>query len=363
MPSVIPNAAVWTQAVDGSDQRYLGQYGHVADLQWSNQMPGGDLSMQCTLQADPRSQPKALDVGRRVCVGAGASIQWEGTLLQPVAGDNGWSISADGAGTWGTRFRAEFGAGGYTAENIIDRAISRGLRWVRGTVSGGMLAAPPDTAAGTLTDFMNLISSPQSQTWRVTRQQAGLRVDLIPIPTTVTRLLVTDVPAVRTLAGYINRLYTRYQVTADAGNTPATYLTAVGSNATSIAKHDVTEEYWDLSQAGIMNGTTALGYANAALAKYTAASYGGPFTVSYGQYLTTGGAPVDLATETAGEVVRLICADGPYGGEFTVAPPVIFSVGQVQYTEASQQLSVTPFQAWTGDLNTVLGLLAPKAPA
>jgi hypothetical protein len=359
----LAQAAVYSAAVDGSDVRYLGQYGHVDGLTWSNQMPGGDLAMSCTLQSDPGSQPKALDPGRRLIVGAGGSIQWEGIMLQAVPGSGGWSVSGDGAGTWGTRFRMDYDSGGYTANNIIDRAIGRGLRWVRGNVSGGFMANPAPTSSTTITDFMNAITSPMSQTWRVSRQQAGLQVDLIPIPTTVTRLLITNTPAVRTLAGYINRLYARYQVTADANNVPAKFFDAVASNAASIAKHDVTEEFWDLSSAGIMNGTTALNDATAALAKYIAASYGGPFTVSPGQYLTTGGAPVDLACETAGEVCRLVLADGPYGGEVNVAPPIIFSVGQVQYTEASQTLAVTPFQAWNGDFGNLLNLVAPKAAA
>lgn len=363
MPSIIPNANVWTQAVDGSDQRYLGQYGHVDGLLWSNQMPGGDLSMSCTLEADPRSQPRALDPGRRVMVGAGGSVQWEGTLLQPVPGESGWSVSADGSGTFGNNFRADFDAGGYTAANILSRAQGRGLRWITGTVSGGMLSNPPDSASGNITDFMNAIASPASQTWRVTRQQAGLRVDLIPIPTTVTRLLITNTPAVRTLAGYINMLYARVQTAADSGNVKAAFQNATASNAASIAKHGRIEDYWDLSSAGVMTPTAGAALAASALAKYIATSYGGPFTVSPGQYLTVGGAPVDLACETAGEVVRLILADGPYGGEVTVAPPIIFSVGQVQYTETSQTLDVTPFQAWNGDFGNLLNIIAPKASA
>jgi hypothetical protein len=363
MPSIIPNATTWTAAVDGTDQQYLGRYGHVADAVFSDQMPGGPLSMTCSLESDPRVQPQALDPGRRVIIGVGGRIQWEGILLQPVAGDNGWSVSADGAGTWGTRYQADYNAGGYTAENIIDRALGRGLRWVRGTVSGGMLVNPADSASQSITDFLNSITSPQSTTWRVSRKQAGWQVDLIPIPSTVTRLLITNVAAVRTLAGYINALYARYQVTADSGGTPATFLTATGTNAASIAKHDRTEDYWDLTSAGVMTGTTALGLTNSALAKYQAASYGGPFVVNQGQYLTVGGAPVDLASETAGEVVRLILADGPYGGEIGVAPPITFPVGQVQYNANEHTLQVTPFQSWRNDLGNVLGLIAPKAPA
>jgi hypothetical protein len=181
----------------------------------------------------------------------------------------------------------------------------------------------------------------------------------------VTRILVTNVAAVRTLAGYVNALNIRYQSTADNTKTgaAAAYAMTTATQPLSITAHGRNEAYWDLSSAGLLTGSAALGLGNTALAKYTAASWATAFQVSPGQYLNAGGAPVDLACEKAGEVVRVILADGPYGGEYNPAPPVIFPVGQVAYNAVDGTLQVTPFQSWTDDFATLLTLLAPLAPA
>lgn len=191
------------------------------------------------------------------------------------------------------------------------------------------------------------------------RTTAGLQVDVIPVPATVTRILVTNVAAVRTLAGYVNALNIRYQATADKGGAAATYGMTSVTQPASIAAHGRTENYWDLSSAGVMSAGTAQGYGNAALAKYTAASWAAAFQVSPGQYLNAGGAPVDLACEKAGEVVRVILADGPYGGEYNPAPPVIFPVGQIAYNAIGGTAQITPFQAWTDNFATLLTLIKP----
>ena len=83
-----------------------------------------------------------------------------------------------------------------------------------------------------------------------------------------------------------------------------------------------------------------------------------PFTVSHGQYLTTGGTPVDLSTERAGEVVRLLLTDGGYGGQVAPAVSITFPVGQVQYDDDSQTAQITPFQNIRSDLSSMLSALA-----
>lgn len=287
----------------------------------------------------------------------GLSIQWEGALDKPVPSDAGWALTARGAGTWGTQYDAVWTS--WTAANILTAAIGRGLRWVQGSVGGGYLGQISDSGSLTVTDFLNQYTSPGSLTWRVHRTTAGLQVDVIPVPATVTRILVTNVAAVRTLAGYVNALNIRYQATADKGGAAATYGMTSVTQPASIAAHGRTENYWDLSSAGVMSAGTAQGYGNAALAKYTAASWAAAFQVSPGQYLNAGGAPVDLACEKAGEVVRVILADGPYGGEYNPAPPVIFPVGQIAYNAIGGTAQITPFQAWTDNFATLLTLIKP----
>lgn len=355
---------VYTSAVDGSSRFYLDALGHSDSLSFGDTMPGGSDTATMNLEYDPRLQHPAFSIGRRLCVLKGGSVQWEGSLAQPVPTESGWTLTADGAGNWGTRFRAIYTApwGAGTTTDVINQAVARGLRWVTGNVSGGDMSQPQDTASQTVTDHLNQVTSPSSQTWRVHRVNAGLQVDLIPIPTAVTRLLITTVPAARTVAGYINALYARFEATADAGGNAATFGLTSATNAASIAAHDRLEDYWDLSSAGVLTSGAVAAKAASAIAKYQAASFSAAFTVPHGQYLTLGGAPVDMACEKAGEVAQLIFADGPYGAEL-VPGPVTFPVGAVSYDADSNQLAVTPFQSYFGTLSNVLALLAPKAPA
>jgi len=361
---------VFTQAVDGTGQYYLDALGTVTDLKYDDTMPGGSNALTCTLQADPRWRHVALNPGRRLLVAKGGSIQWEGRLAEPTPGDGGWALQGEGAGTWGSRFRAFYPTTGNpqqqnTPANVLGGAIQRGLRWVIGTV------VPPgpnpyyafDNASISITDYMNALASPAASTWRLTRTWAGLEVDLIPIPTTVTRLLITEVPATRTLAGYINSLYVKYMSRPDGGGYQAAFGLQNVSNPTNMAKHDVTEDFWDVSSPGVLTQAQASQVGSTAISKYLAASYAGPFVVQPGQYLTTGGSPVDLACENAAEVVQLVLADGPYGGEVAPAPPVTFPVGSVQYSDKDGTLTVTPFQSYRADWSTLLGLLMPRAPA
>lgn len=352
---------ITTARVDGTGLFYLGSLGGIEGLNYDDTMPGGSSSASFQLDYDPTRRHEAFSLGRRISVLKGGSVQWEGTLLEPQAGDGGWSITGNGAGNWGSNFNAVYTT--WNATDAIDQAIARGLRWIRGATSGAFLGQQQDSGSIKITDFMNLMASPASQTWRVHRVQAGLQVDLITIPSNVTRLLICSAPAARTIAGYVNRLYARYQVTLDTGGTPATTALVNSAQAANIAAHDVLEDYWDLSDAGVMTGSAATALAAAALTKYDAASYAGPFTAQQGDYLTVGGVPVDNGCEHAGEVVQLILADGSYGGEVMPTPPITFPVGRVQFDAPSGSLSITPFQAWTGDLSNVLASLAPKAPA
>jgi len=361
-------AEVWTARPDGTAPFYLGTLGHVGGLAYDDTMPGGAGQLTCTLQADPAWRHEAISPGRRVVAVRGASLCWEGTLTEPVPSDQGWNLTADGAGTWGSRFRARGAADAMDPASVIDAATGRGLRWIRGSIAGAYTAQTTvkDPASINMTDYLNGICSPTSYTWRVHRVAAGLQLDLIPIPAptaTPTRILVATVPQSRTLAGYVNALYARYKATADSGGNKATYLTASATWDASIARHDRFEDYWDLTSAGVISGATATGYLNAAMQKYVAATWSGPFTVSHGRYLTNGGAPVDLACEHAGEFCRLILADGPYGGEVSPAPPVVFPVGKVAYSDDAGTLTVTPFAYWKADWQTVLNTVAPKAAA
>jgi hypothetical protein len=349
-----------TRAPDRSDFQPLGMIAPVSGLAWSDTLPGGPDSATCVLQAETNVQPRALDPGRIVEIYRGGSVQFEGILGQPTPGDNGWQVSAKGAGTYGDAYRDIWST--WNENDGVNQAIARGLRWINpGIPSGRFLSQQQDSASQTITDFLTLITKPGGYVWHVGR---GNVLSVFPVPVTPTRILMATSPQARALAGYINALVARYQVTADNTTTgaPATYALVTATNAPSIAKHQRMEQYWDISQAGVLSSGTALGFANSALSQYQAASWAGPIPVQYGQYLTMTGVPVDIGCENAGEVALLMLADGPYGGEVMAAPPVSFVVGRVDYDDTTQAGGITPYLGVPGDFSSLLDALATTLP-
>lgn len=344
-------------APDLSNPRWLGSIGNVSGLTYSDVMPGGNDTLQCTLQMKPGQADAAIKAGRVLRVYKGVRWIWEGTLAAPTPVDQGWQLTASGAGHYGDTYAALDNAGFVHADTCITAAIGRGLRWLNAGVSdtGMWLSQPPTDASIYIDDWLNQITSGGAYTWHV---GPWSRLKVLQIPTTVTRLLVATSPAAPTLNGYYDALYAYYQATDDSTSTTATYGIADVENPVNIAAHGRMEAVWDLSSVGTMTAGQAAAATGAVLSRYVAASFSQPFTVSQGQYLTTGGTPVDLATERAGEVVRLMFTDGGYGGQVTPGISVTFPVGQINFDDDNQAAQITPFQNVRADLPSMLSAVA-----
>ena len=345
-----------TCAPDGtSDRRHLGMLGTLSAITWSSTLPGGDDQFSAVLTVPKLYREPAIQAGRILQVIYAGSVVYEGRLDRPApVGDSGWSLAAHGSGTYGDDYRAVWTS--YTAANILSAAIGRGLRWNVGTVTGGNLGQVSDTASQSVTQFLNAYADTVSLTWQVNWQ--GNTVSVFPVPSAVTRLLVTTTPAAADLADYVNALYVRYQSSAAGVASPAYGLTSSTLPA-SITAHGRTEDYWDLSASGQLSSAAAAGSAAGALAKYVSASFSQSFTVRHGQYLTRAGTAVDLAAEHAGEVVQLIVAASGFGGEIGPVWPVTFPAGAVSYDNDAGTLAVTPYQSVKSNFSGLLGLLAP----
>ena len=352
------SAQVRTANPDGTDPRWLGQAGHVVSLKYSYTMPGGPDQMSCVLQTSPTSRDPAIRAGRQVQVFAGPSCTWSGALDEPSPGQDGWQIVAHGAGTFGGQYQADYSGASWGATSprrAVDNAISRGLRWVRGTgldplPDGAWLGQAPDQGADTLTDLLNLVCSRGGLTWEVTSGPGGNLLTVAPLPTTVTRLLVAVSPVARTIAGVVNAVIIRYCSKQDDATGTATYNTTWVTSPALIALYGRNEKQVDLSNAGEMTENAAKAVGQKMLTGYVQAAYGGPFVVSPGQYLTTTGTPVALSTERAGEVARLLMSD--YGGAVSTGTPIEFPVGGYEYDEETRTATVTPLQSvrtdWAG---------------
>lgn len=347
--------------------RLLSQVGHVQGLKWSFVLPGGCDQMSCTVQRDVRYRPDAFNAGRFVRVMRGASIAWEGKLQEPAPGRDGWAITAKGAGQYGADFDATYtGTWGTGIPDIaVGAAIGRGLRWINpgiGNPAGMWTGQAVDSGSQKIDALLNLITTKGNLTWYVTTTAQGNVLEVFPLPDqkTPTRLLVSNDPAARTLGGDYNRLFLRYQSSADSASA-ATYATTSVSNPDSIRQHGPMEEYVDISSAGQYTAALAQGVGNNILGQYIRANFATAFTVQPGQLLNAGGQPVDLGCEQAGTVVRLMLMDFGYGGELR-SGPVTFLTGAYEYDDEAQVATVTPFQSVRTNFSSLLSATSQTLP-
>jgi hypothetical protein len=360
----IPTAVqVVTRRPDGTHPAWLGRFGHVTGLHLSHAVPGGPDQLSCILQASTASRPVAIQAGRQVQAYAGVRCVWDGQLDEPTPGGDGWQLTAHGAGTFGQQFNAIWTAtwaSGAAPSDAVDQAIGRGMRWVNPGFAtppaGSWLGQVPDNGSLKIADVLNLMCSRGGMTWQVQRLAGGNRLRFITVPVapvTPTRLLVATGPVPRTMGGVVNAITLRYQVSADSSGT-ASYTTTTVTSAAMIAMYGRSEQFLDISNAGTLTAAAAQAVGNWVLNRYQQAAWGGSFTVYPGQYLTSRGSRVHLATEQAGEIVRLLVAD--YGGAVSAGVPVTFLVGNYAYDEESGTAQVTPFGTVRTDFGTLAGV-------
>src|SRR5260221_989970 len=366
-------SSVVTLRPDGTQPRHLGALGHVSALTYSWANPGGPDQLSCVLQA--RDRTEAMNPGRRCQVVRGGRVIWDGKLMEPAETAGGWQMTAVGIGKDGHAFAAVFSS--WTNQNdAVNAAITRGLRWVNpggnSIPAGVWTGQASDSGSLTIDALLNLFCTQGGYTWYVNVTPAGnvLSVYLFPAATlaNVNRVLVASGPVARTLGGDVNTVWVRYQSSADSAGTVTFCLTS-STTAGAAALHGAMEAFLDLSSAGPLSAGAAQAQGAAILARYQRASFAGPFTVSRGELLNPGGAPVDLGLDHCGTIVRLVLSHFGAGGE-VVPDPAVFMVGGYQWDEDAQTAQVTPFQSLRtsvsglgGEVATVLGWRAQQEAA
>jgi hypothetical protein len=371
-PSV---SQVMTASIDGSQPIWLGTLGHISGLTWSFACPGGCDQMSCTLTVPASFKSAAIQAGRTVSVYRGAQVAWNGTLLEPAPTPGGWALTAVGSGNFGTNYAAIYNTWNNNPDEAVNQAIGRGLAWSNpgiGSPDGMWLGQRVDPGAQTITDLLNLVCTRGGLVWQVSRRNV---LTVSPLPATVSRLLVSNTPVARTLGGYLNTVWIRYnafspQQFGHPVQSNTTFKTTSVVNQASIDTHGPLETFLDLSSAGfpllpvsvfgnisVLTEAQAQAVGNFVLQRYEGASFAGPFTVSPSQLLTTGGTPVDLGMQRAGLVCQLILTDYGYGGEVNNTP-VTFLAGGYEYDDDAQTGTVTPFQNLRTDIQSLLSVAA-----
>ena len=361
---------VLTTNIDGSQPIWLGTLGNMTGLVYSFACPGGCDQMSATLNVPASFKSAAIQAGRYAYVYRGGQVAWNGQLLEPEPTQGGWSLSAVGSGNFGTNYAAVYQTWNNNPDESVNNAINRGLPWNNpgiGSPSGMWLGQRVDPGAQTITDLLNLVCTRGGLVWLVSRRND---LTVVPLPTTVNRLLVSNTPVARTLGGYINTIWIRYPALDTQVSGLVQDMTTSVVNQASVDTHGPLETFLDLSSAGlplrpvawfghilVLTEAQAQAVGNFVLQRYEGASFAGPFTVGPGQLLTTGGTPVDLGMQRAGLVCQLILTDYGYGGEINNTP-VEFLVGAYEYDDDAQVGTVTPFQNLRTDITSLLSVAA-----
>lgn len=399
--------------------RYLGQIGHVSEINYTYSIPGGPDQLTCLLQVEPNYRTDALNPGRIVTAHRGASCIWEGQLTEPVPASTGWTLTANGVGTYGTNFGAWYqknmgptkNSNGWTPDAPVDLAIARGLRWSNRGIGNpaGIYTGPLQNPGSlTITDFMNLLGTGGSLLWELT-QPAGaaswppapweLTVYEIPTDqngnplasssTTQTQtsllaggkwkrldlltssgrrppdlMLINTSPVARTVVADYNTIILYYQSSPDTTATStvaasaATFSTTFVDAPASVAAHGRMEYYLDISNAGSMSATAAQAIGVNILTKYIRANFSNSFGVMPGQLINPGGFPVDLGLNWNGAIVTVQGVNAAQGGEVGLTP-LTFMIGQYQFDDDTQTATVTPYQNALTDMASVVASLYP----
>lgn len=402
-----------------SNPKYLGQIGHVSGINYTYSIPGGPSQLTCTLAVEPNYRTDALNPGRIITAHRGSSCIWEGQLAEPQPAITGWTLTANGVGTYGTNFGAWYQANlgptknsnGWTPDAPVDLAIARGMRWNNRGIGKpeGIYTGPLQNPGSlTITDFMNLLctggslfwelvqpagaSSWPPSPWEVTVYEMPTDQDGNPLvagPSAQTQvnlliggkwkrvdlltsrgrrppdlMLVNTSPLARTITADYNTIILYYQVSPDKTATSvtkavaATYGTTFVDAPSSVAQHGRMEYYLDISNAGAMTAAAAQAIGLNVLSKYIRANFASSFSVMPGQLLNPGGVPVDLGLNWNGAVVTVQGVNAAQGGEVGLAP-LTFIIGQYAFDDDTETATVTPYQNALTDIQSVVSALYP----
>lgn len=392
-----------------TNAQWMGQYGHVIGLVMDWSKPGGPTSLSFTLTCPPNFRPTALNAGRRLQAFRGGSNIWDGTLQEPQASPTGWSVTANGVGVEGANFAATYST--WTADNVVNEAIGRGLRW-----RNDGIGSPPglyglnssnvqDSGYQTVQDFTNLLTTSGALYWSIEPPmsvgipaqpwvlrfrpfptdlsgnpliggvtapeqyniQEWQRVDLNAVLTRVPAdlYIINSSPTSRTMNGLYNTLVCKYQVTPDIPSTsgtatvPATYSTLTVDQPSSVASQGRVEYYLDMTSSGVMTSQQVQQVALNLLAHYTRFSFLTAFTVTPGRLLNNGGQAVDIALDWSGKMATVLVENAPVGGDISMSPQTFF-IQDYSYDDDAETATVTPYQTAGTDIQSLVAEIYPN---
>lgn len=326
---------VASEQIGGGDRVWLDGLGKISGLRYSSSYPGGAATASWQIALDMRAQHRAWTPGREIGIWCGGSRIWHGELDNPNR-DTVWQMNAIGRPSDTKRFLAIAPTSDNAANlnEVVDAAIVRGLGFVRPS-SLPSISASAQIPSGSvyIDDALQQVTTGLTvpQFWSVDNHDV---ITTSVAPTSASLILfATGVGGGRVTQGF-------------ATDVVVTYLSATGVVSTvtvsaSSRPFGVFEVPLDITDQGLlpMSQATAAGHAQLAL-NGVRLKFLDPFTVTYGQLVTIGGSPVDLATVRPGVGFNVIVTDPDSAGEVSLSGAVKCVGGVTDYDVDSNVLTL-----------------------
>lgn len=332
------------------DRVWLGSLGSQSGLRFATTYPGGPADFAMTLTVPPSSRRhRAWTPGRRISVWSGGTRVWYGFLEEPSVSDYG-VIGLSGVGI--ASAAARFGAvapgpssdyNGLFVDAQVDAAISRGWAVKRVDNTPGLFGA---MWGGTVKDSLDKAAELTGQYWVIVPDTGELHWELAPVQPSFV-LWATGQAGGRTLNDTVNALYPYFADSAAGG---AKKIGSAITSATAITAHGRLEGLLDLTNIGQISAAQAATAATEAFNRQgSRARWSGSFLAAKPALCNIGGAPANPAWVRAGRRLRVWLANIDQGGE-TSPGPVEFVIGQAEYDDDTETVSVTPLESARSDL-------------
>lgn len=329
-------ASSLTVAVNGVWLHGLQVPGGVGDLQW-NRDKHGPLAASWSMSLPRGYQHPALRPNAGVKIYAGSMPVWAGYL--PDADFRGGRFVAEGLSRLGEQFLALDGVGNPTTkvDTAVGAAIARGLPWsLPSSISNTSLSSASESATSTnsVATLLDRWCETNGYHWRVDAQG---RLGVYQVPSgavTPTWMATPDVPGMATGGDkYASTLFVRY-VSAVSGTPAVPSAWGVGSatSAEAASRFGTLEAEEDISDLGVMIGSTANAIAAAMLRERIRPGFTEGVDVNDYQLFTTGGVPASAFQVTEGQIIR---SPGVIGnaGSLTTGGVLDWMVGSVDYRQ------------------------------
>lgn len=314
--------------------QWLSAIGFVGDLKWSSRWgegPSGCDLASWTFDVDQGSTLDVLTPGAEVEIVRHGKRVWFGHATEPVRG-RPWQMNAEGKARRASLYPALDAAGAPTV-NPSTALTNSGVPWMGWSgFENADFGVVEKSKVNYLDALLNDWAKAKGLKWGVGPNGYGFAS---ADPTTPSLILhASEIPIGVAEEGDYTRVVARYvsAMAGDPAEASAWATVSVGTPGRTFIM--------DLTQLGLLTSGTATSYANAQLDLFRVPTWTSRITASAASLTTLAGAPADLGSVQAGQMVRLQGAPKMLGRTRQFTPSVV--LGEVEWVDGSSEITLAP---------------------